>query len=43
VLTTDVAGYSRPIDADEVGTAAVFVFYRREVVDPAVRHHGELN
>ncbi len=36
VLAADVAGYSRLMGADEVGTLAALKSLRREVVDPAI-------
>ena len=35
VLAVDVAGYSRLMGADEVGTLEALKAHRREVVDPA--------
>src|SRR6516162_1205054 len=43
ILAADVAGYSRLMGADEVGTLAALKAYRREVVDPAIAaHHGRI-
>ena len=43
ILAVDVAGYSRLIGADEVGTLAALKARRREVVDPAIaQHHGRI-
>src|SRR5215471_8870603 len=43
VLAADVAGYSRLMAADEVGTLAALKGCRREVVDPAIaEHHGRI-
>jgi adenylate cyclase len=43
VLAADVAGYSRLMGADEVGTLAALKARRREVVDPAIAlHHGRI-
>ena len=39
VLAADVAGYSRLMGADEVGTLAALKAHRREVVDPAIAAH----
>jgi adenylate cyclase len=39
ILAADVAGYSRLMGADEVGTLAALKDLRREVVDPAIAHH----
>src|SRR6201988_2932330 len=40
VLAADVAGYSRLMGADEVGTLAALKRHRREVVDPAIAAHN---
>ncbi|HZC95602.1 MAG TPA: adenylate/guanylate cyclase domain-containing protein, partial [Bradyrhizobium sp.] len=40
VLAADVAGYSRLMGADEVGTLAALKRYRREIVDPAITAHN---
>src|SRR5262245_15651024 len=39
ILAADVAGYSRLMAADEVGTLAALKAARREVVDPAIAEH----
>jgi adenylate cyclase len=39
ILAADVAGYSRLMAADEVGTLAALKAARREVVDPAIDEH----
>ena len=39
ILAADVAGYSRLMGADEVGTLAVLKALRREIVDPAIAAH----
>src|SRR5262245_21673035 len=39
VLAADVAGYSRLMGADEVGTLAALKSIRREIVDPAIAEH----
>jgi adenylate cyclase len=39
VLAADVAGYSRLMGADEVGTLATLKSIRREIVDPAITEH----
>src|SRR5215831_9090862 len=39
VLAADVAGYSRLMGADEVGTLAALKALRRGVVDPAIAEH----
>ena len=44
VLAADVAGYSRLMGADEVGTLAALKMHRREIVDPAIaQHHGAVS
>jgi TolB-like protein/class 3 adenylate cyclase len=40
VLAADVAGYSRLMGADELGTLAALKATRREVVDPAIASHN---
>jgi adenylate cyclase len=40
VLAADVAGYSRLMSTDEVGTLAALKAARREVVDPAIAEHN---
>ena len=43
VMAADVAGYSRLMGADEVGTLASLKTHRREVVDPTIaQHHGRI-
>jgi adenylate cyclase len=43
ILAADIAGYSRLMGADEVGTLAALKAHRREIVDPAIaRHHGRI-
>jgi adenylate cyclase len=39
VLAADVAGYSRLMGADEVGTLAALKAIRREIVDPAIAEY----
>ena len=39
ILAADVAGYSRLMGADEVGTLAALKTIRREIVDPAIGGH----
>src|ERR1700739_904334 len=39
VLAADVAGYSRLMGADEVGTLAALKALRREISDPAITAH----
>jgi adenylate cyclase len=42
-LSADVAGYSRLMGTDEVGTLAALKRYRCEIIDPAiVAHHGRI-
>lgn len=40
ILAADVAGYSRLMGADEVGTLAALKLHRREVVDPQIAAHN---
>jgi adenylate cyclase len=40
ILTADVAGYSRLMGFDEVGTLKALKSHRKEVVDPAVAAHN---
>ncbi len=43
VLAADVAGYSRLMGADEVGTLEALKGHRREVIDPAIAaNHGRI-
>jgi adenylate cyclase len=43
ILAADVAGYSRLMGNDEVGTLAALKSHRREIVDPAIaEHHGRI-
>src|SRR3974390_2563081 len=43
ILAADVAGYSRLMGADEVGTLEALKAHRREVIDPAIAaHHGRI-
>jgi adenylate cyclase len=43
ILAADVAGYSRLMGADELGTLAALKARRRAVVDPAIAaHHGRI-
>jgi len=39
ILAADVAGYSRLMGADEVGTLTALKSHRREIVDPAIAAH----
>ena len=38
-MAADVAGYSRLMGADEVGTLAALKALRREIVDPAITEY----
>jgi adenylate cyclase len=40
ILAADVAGYSRLMGADEVGTLRALKAHRKELIDPAVAVHG---
>src|ERR1700688_1762423 len=40
VLAVDVAGYSRLMGADEVGTLAALKKHRREIFDPGIAAHN---
>src|SRR6516225_3395535 len=40
IVAADVAGYSRLMGFDEVGTLATLKTHRREVVDPGIAEHG---
>jgi TolB-like protein/class 3 adenylate cyclase/tetratricopeptide (TPR) repeat protein len=43
ILAADVAGYSRLMGVDDVGTLQALKAHRREVVDPAISaHHGRI-
>src|SRR6516165_9272884 len=43
ILAADIAGYSRLMGADEVGTLAALKAHRRKIVDPATaQHHGRI-
>jgi class 3 adenylate cyclase/pimeloyl-ACP methyl ester carboxylesterase len=43
ILAADVAGYSRLMGADEVGTLRALKTHRRDLVDPAIAsHHGRV-
>jgi adenylate cyclase len=39
ILASDVAGYSRLMGADEVGTLEALKAHRRELIDPAIASH----
>jgi TolB-like protein/Flp pilus assembly protein TadD len=39
ILATDVVGYSRLMELDEVGTLTVLKAHRRELIDPAITEH----
>jgi adenylate cyclase len=40
ILAADVAGYSRLMGADEVGTLTALKSHRRDVIDPAIAAHS---
>jgi adenylate cyclase len=40
ILAADVAGYSRLMSADEVGTLAALKAVRREIIDPVIAEHN---
>ena len=40
ILAADVAGYSRLMEADEVGTLAALMALRREILYPAITDHN---
>ena len=43
ILAADVAGYSRLMGADEVGTLALLTRHRAELIEPAIaRHRGRV-
>jgi class 3 adenylate cyclase/pimeloyl-ACP methyl ester carboxylesterase len=43
ILAADVAGFSRMMGQDEVGTLRALQAHRRELVDPTItRHHGRI-
>src|ERR1700745_196066 len=43
ILAADVAGYSRLMGADEVGTLDALKAHRREAIDPIIAdHHGRI-
>jgi class 3 adenylate cyclase/pimeloyl-ACP methyl ester carboxylesterase len=43
ILAADVAGYSRLMGNDEIGTLRALKAHRRELVDPTIaRHHGRI-
>src|SRR5258708_31039581 len=43
ILAADIAGYSRLMGQDEVGTLRALKAHRRELVDPTIaRHHGRI-
>jgi adenylate cyclase len=43
ILAADIAGYSRLMGADEVGTLTALKAHRRKIVDPAIAgHHGRI-
>src|SRR6266566_1822992 len=40
ILAADVAGYSRLMGVDEIGTLTALKAHRRELVDPAIAGHS---
>jgi adenylate cyclase len=40
ILAADVAGYSRMMGADEIGTLAALKAHRRELIDPKIAEHN---
>src|SRR3984885_6816193 len=43
ILAADVAGYSRLMGANEVGTLQTLKAHRNELIDPAIAaHHGRI-
>ena len=40
ILAADVAGYSRLMGLDEIGTLAALKALRRDIVDPAIAEHN---
>jgi adenylate cyclase len=43
ILAADVAGYSRMMGADEIGTLTALKAHRRELIDPKIaEHHGRI-
>jgi class 3 adenylate cyclase/pimeloyl-ACP methyl ester carboxylesterase len=43
ILAADIAGYSRLMGQDEVGTLQALKAHRRELIDPTIaRHHGRI-
>src|SRR6478609_6375677 len=40
ILVADVVGYSRLMEADEVGTLAVLKERRKDILEPLVREHA---
>ena len=43
ILAADVAGYSRLMGADEVGTLAALKAHRKTLIDPKIEeHHGRI-
>lgn len=39
ILSADVVGYSRLMEADESGTLAAFKRHREDLLDPRIKHH----
>ena len=43
ILSADVVGYSRLMEADEAGTLAALQAHRAESIDPTIaEHHGRI-
>ena len=43
ILVADMVGYSRLMEADEVGTIAQLKTHRKELIDPSIaRHRGRI-
>ena len=43
ILAADVVGYSRLMEADEVGVLGMLKAHREELINPAIsRHHGTI-
>jgi class 3 adenylate cyclase len=40
ILAADVAGYSRMMGANEIGTLAALKAHRRELIDPKIAEHN---
>jgi len=43
IMAADIAGYSRLMGVDEIGTLSALKAHRHERIDPAIaRHHGRI-